>query len=63
MMEVMKTFKPTCLLGSSSVGGIFDKDLICQMASQCENPIIMPLSKPKSRTECTPEQAYKWTNG
>ena len=63
MMEVMKTFKPTCLLGLSTVSGIFDEVLIRQMASQCDKPIILPMSNPTSKAECTAEQAYEWTDG
>jgi malate dehydrogenase (oxaloacetate-decarboxylating)(NADP+) len=63
LMEVMKSFKPTILLGLSAAGPIFTEELIKTMASQVERPVIMPMSNPTSKCECTPEQAYTWTNG
>jgi len=63
MEEVVKTFKPTVLLGLSTIPGIFTESMIRSMTAYCEAPIIMPMSNPTSKCECTAEQAYKWTDG
>eukprot|EP00340_Litonotus_pictus_P000107 CAMPEP_0170522514 /NCGR_PEP_ID=MMETSP0209-20121228/7919_1 /TAXON_ID=665100 ORGANISM="Litonotus pictus, Strain P1" /NCGR_SAMPLE_ID=MMETSP0209 /ASSEMBLY_ACC=CAM_ASM_000301 /LENGTH=498 /DNA_ID=CAMNT_0010810053 /DNA_START=330 /DNA_END=1822 /DNA_ORIENTATION=- len=63
LTEVIKKVKPTILIGLTGVGGIFGEDSIREMAKHCERPIIFPISNPTSRTECTAENAYKWTNG
>ena len=63
LVETMKAFKPTVLLGLSAQGGIFTEELIRTMASFNARPIILPMSNPTSKAECTPEQAYIWTEG
>jgi len=61
--ETVKSFKPNILLGLSTVAGIFNEPVIRSMAKINKTPIIMPMSNPTSKSECTAEQAYKWTDG
>ena len=63
LLDVAKKYKPTILLGVTAVGGLFTEDLIREMASNVERPIIFPLSNPTTKAECTAEQAYEWTDG
>lgn len=51
------------ILGMTAVGGLFDKQLITDMASHVDRPIVFPLSNPTVKAECTAEQAFTWTDG
>ncbi|KAI9832025.1 MAG: hypothetical protein M1819_004569 [Sarea resinae] len=61
--EVVDHVKPTMLVGLSTVGGIFDKHILSRMGEFNERPIIFPLSNPSSQSECTFEEALKYTGG
>jgi malate dehydrogenase (oxaloacetate-decarboxylating)(NADP+) len=63
LLDVVKKYKPTILLGVTAVGGLFTEALIREMASHVEHPIIFPLSNPTTKAECTAEQAFEWTEG
>jgi malate dehydrogenase (oxaloacetate-decarboxylating)(NADP+) len=55
--------KPTILIGVSTVGGLFTETAIRNMVRNVDRPIIFPLSNPTDKAECTPRQAYEWTDG
>jgi len=55
--------QPTILMGLSTIGGAFNKDILQKMAKLNDRPIIFPLSNPSSKSECTFEEAVINTEG
>ena len=37
--------------------------MIQEMAKHTEHPVVMPLSNPNSKAECSPAEAVEWTDG
>ncbi|XP_047160799.1 NADP-dependent malic enzyme-like [Vigna umbellata] len=63
LLDAVNQIKPTVLIGTSGQGRTFTKEVIEAMASFNEKPIILSLSNPTSQSECTAEEAYKWSQG
>jgi malate dehydrogenase (oxaloacetate-decarboxylating)(NADP+) len=63
LTDIIRAVKPTVLIGVSGQAQVFTKDVIHAMAELNETPVIFALSNPTSKSECSAEQAYKWTNG
>ena len=62
-VEAIKALKPTGIIGVSTVPKLFTRQVIEAMAEINERPIIFPYSNPTSRSECTAEEAYRWSEG
>jgi len=64
LVDVVKQFKPTCLLGlAAQPAGLFTEEMVSSMVDYTDAPIVMPMSNPTAKAECTPTQAYEWTGG
>jgi len=63
IVAAIEDFKPTALIGVSTVGGLFSQKVVEAMSRHNERPIIFALSNPIEKHECLPEQAYAWSGG
>ena len=61
--QVIARVKPTVLIGATATPGMFHRTMIEEMARHVERPIVMPLSNPNSKSECSPKEAIEWTGG
>ena len=61
--EVVATFKPTMMIGTSGVAGAFTEGAIREMSRHARTPVIMPLSNPTSKAEAVPEDIVRWSEG
>lgn len=61
--EIVKELKPTVLIGAAAQPGVFTEEIIKDMCSFTETPVIFALSNPTSKAECTAEQAYTFSEG
>jgi malate dehydrogenase (oxaloacetate-decarboxylating)(NADP+) len=62
-VAAIESIKPTTIIGVSTSGGAFTQKVIEAMSRINERPVILALSNPTDHAECTPEQAYTWSNG
>lgn len=59
----VRALKPTAIIGVSATPGTFTREIVETMTQLNERPIVLALSNPTSRAECTAEQAYAWSQG
>lgn len=62
-LAAVELVKPTALLGASGRPGIFTREVLEAMGRVNSRPIIFAMSNPTSLSECTAEEAYKFTQG
>jgi len=62
-VDAIQALRPTGIIGVSTVPKLFNQAVIEAMCAVNERPIIFPYSNPTSRSECTAEEAYTWSDG
>ena len=63
LAEVIRSIEATILIGLSTVGGAFSEAIVREMARKVRQPIIFPLSNPTAKSEATPADLIRWTDG
>ncbi len=63
LKDVVRNLHPTVLIGVTAQRGLFDGEILEILAANCERPVILALSNPTAKSECTPESALQHTGG
>jgi malate dehydrogenase (oxaloacetate-decarboxylating) len=63
LLDVVRNAAPGVLIGTSAQPGVFTEQIIREMASRTERPVVFPISNPTSKSEAVPEDLMKWTEG
>jgi malate dehydrogenase (oxaloacetate-decarboxylating) len=63
LSDVVANAAPTVLIGVSGQPGLFTEKIVRTMARLVARPVIFPLSNPVSRSEATPSEVERWSEG
>ena len=63
LIEVVKTVKPTILVGTSTQPNTFTKEIVEAMCENTERPMIFPLSNPTKLAEASAKDLIEWSDG
>ena len=63
LADVIGRIEATILIGLSTVSCAFSETIVREMARKVERPIIFPLSNPTSKSEATPADLIRWSDG
>jgi len=61
--EAVRMLRPSVLVGVTGRPGLFTEPVLGALAASVERPLVLALSNPTSRAECSAEEAYRWTGG
>ncbi|MEB3307276.1 MAG: NAD-dependent malic enzyme [Cyanobacteriota bacterium] len=63
LQSVVEAVRPAVLIGTSTVAGAFDRQVVRALCAGVERPIVLPLSNPTPLAEVTPENLLAWSDG
>lgn len=61
--DVVRNAHPTVLIGVTAQPDLFSAEILAETAKHCERPIVLALSNPTHKCECSPEAVWKATDG
>jgi malate dehydrogenase (oxaloacetate-decarboxylating)(NADP+) len=62
-LQAIEQLRPTAIIGVAATAGTFTEPVLRAMARINTRPIVFALSNPTSKSECTAEHAYAYTEG
>ncbi len=63
LLEAVEVLQPHAIIGVSGTPGMFTAPVISAMAKIHARPVVLALSNPTSKAECTAQEAYTATDG
>ncbi len=63
LREVIENARPGVLIALSGQPGAIPREIVAEMGSYCERPIIFPLSNPSGRVDAHPHDIVRWSEG
>jgi len=62
-LAAIEALRPTAIIGASGQARMFTREIVQALSRIHDRPIVFSLSNPTSKSECTAEQAYGWSDG
>ncbi len=63
LSDTIRNAKATVLIGVTGQAGAFSEKILQELSQNTDIPVVMPLSNPTSKSECTAEEAFRFTGG
>jgi malate dehydrogenase (oxaloacetate-decarboxylating) len=63
LLETVRNAKATVLIGVTGQTGAFSEEVLSALARNTPVPVVLPLSNPTSKSECTADEAFRFTGG
>jgi malate dehydrogenase (oxaloacetate-decarboxylating) len=63
LKDVVINSKATVLIGVTAQTGLFNSEILAELAKNNERPVVLALSNPTSKSECTPTDVMAATKG
>jgi malate dehydrogenase (oxaloacetate-decarboxylating) len=63
LLDVVRNVKPTVLVGVTAKRGLFSGPVLEALAAGTPRPVVLSLSNPTAKSECTPEEVARATGG